>query len=138
MRLKARIGLGAIVVGLLFVGIHPQSVTDRIVAYQEWRDDLGAIDVSDGIQQGEADLIARRYEHSMVGTWSSCSGTATPILVDRTWRAQMLFGYGGEPTGQWITVDAISGGVTSPRGGTYATLASFRRAALVRAILSGR
>jgi hypothetical protein len=80
--------------------------------------------VSDGIQQEEADLIAGRYGDLLLGEWSACSGTTTPALINGEWRAEVLFGVGGEPIGIWITVDPISGGVRSPRVRTYETFAS--------------
>ena len=138
MTVKTKIGLGAGALVVLFVGIFPDAVVGRVFACQRWRDELGAIDFSDGIQKAEADVIASRYEGALLGSWSACSGTTTPTLVDGVWRAQILFGFGGEPTGHWISVNPISGGVSAPGGPRYATYASFRRAALVHAVLYGR
>jgi hypothetical protein len=114
-------------------------VPDRILAFQLQREGLREVDATNGIQSAEADWIVETYSRRFsVGRMSSCSGTTTPVLVDGIWKAEELFGFGGERTGRWISVDPISGGVTSARGPTFKTFGSFRRAILLRAILSGR
>lgn len=116
---------------------HNRTVADRIVALDGLRDRLSEVDVSDGIQADEADVIASEYSHLLLGPAAACSGTTSPTLVDGAWKAELLFGYGGEHTGRWINIDPIGGGATSPGGRHYPTFASFRRAALVSAVLHG-
>jgi hypothetical protein len=123
---------------LLFTGYHAREVASRILAFQEQREGLSGVDTTDGIQRSEADLIAAGYSHLLLGPSSLCSGTTTPNLVDGVWKAEIAFGVGGELTGQWISVDPMSGGVTSAGGRTYETFGSFRRAILLSAIVDGR
>jgi len=127
--------LGATVV---FIGYRADGVTDRIVAFQRHTEAFGAVNVTDGVQAAEADLIADAYSRLLLGAMSACSGTTTPILVGGVWKAETLFGFGGEHTGRWISVDPVSGGVTSPGERGYRSLGSLRRAILLNAILDGR
>jgi hypothetical protein len=137
MAVAARIALVGVVAVLLFVWHHPKAVVDRMLAFQHSRNELREVDLSDGIQQQEADLIAAGYEE-LLDRWSACSGTTTPALINGEWRAEVLVGFGGERTGEWIVVDPISGDVSWLGGRTHQTFASFRRAVLLRAILDGR
>lgn len=121
---------------LVMIGCY--AAPDRILAFQLQREGLREVDATDGIQSSEADLIVERYSRLFsLGRMSACSGTTTPVLEDGVWKAEELFGFGGERTGGWISVDPISGGVTSARGPTFKTFGSFRRAILFRAILNG-
>jgi hypothetical protein len=137
MPLRPRIAWWALLVVLVVIGCY--AATDRILAFQLQREGLREVDATDGIQSSEADLIVERYSRLFsLGSMSACSGTTTPALVDGVWKAEELFGFGGERTGRWISVDPMSGGLTSARGPTFKTFGSFRRAILLSAILNGR
>jgi len=126
--------LGAVVIA---AALSAGAVTKRIIAFQLLRTTLNDVDVSDGIQREEADLIAGQYSLFLLGPLGACSGTSTPVLVDGAWKAEILFGFGGEPTGHWISVDPIRGGASTPGEHRYRSFSSFRRAALAGALLRG-
>ena len=128
---------------LVPIGILTARVVDpvvkRIISFQLLRERISEVDVSDGIQRDEANLIATEYSSMLLGELDACSGTTSPTLAnDESWKAEILFGYGGEPTGRWIRIDRIRGGVSSPAEPTYDTFDSFRRARLLSVILHGR
>jgi hypothetical protein len=122
----------------LIVLFNAEPVLDRVSEFQRLRDRLGSVDVSDGIQVDEADLIASEYSDLVLGPIAACSGTTAPTLADGVWKAEILFGFGGEPTGTWITVDPVRGGVGSPGKRSYRHFDSFRRARLLTAVIRGR
>src|SRR4051812_38272028 len=88
----------------------------RVWSFQQLRERSSDVEVSDGIQENEAELIAGEYSRLLLGSAGACSGTTAPALADGAWKAEILFGFGGERTGHWITVDPIRGGVSSPGG----------------------
>ena len=113
-------------------------LANRMFSFQLLRERFGEVDVSDGVQSDEADLIVSEYLYLLLGPAGACGGTADPALADGTWKVEILFGFGGERTGRWISVDSIHGGVTSPGGPSYADFGSFRRARLLSVVVHGR
>ncbi|MDB4983048.1 MAG: hypothetical protein JWM82_3800 [Myxococcales bacterium] len=126
------------VVMLLDVGVHAREVVQRVTAFQARAASLRQVDVSNGIQVEEAGLIADTYFYRVVARDVSCGGVSTPTLVGGVWRTELLFGFAGEPTGLWILVDPISGGVSTAGAHGFKTFASLRRVVLLNALLDGR
>jgi hypothetical protein len=122
---------------LLFGGYHAREVAARVAAFQNHWEWLGKVDVENGIQADEAAVIAGEYQ-GVIDRGFLCGGVSTPILAGGAWKAEILFGFGGEPTGVWINVDPISGGVTTTGVRGYKTLGSLRRVVLLNALLDGR
>jgi hypothetical protein len=113
-------------------------LVNRVRAFRAVQERFDRVDLSDGIQTDEADLIVSEYSSLVLGPAGTCSGTTQPVLADGAWRAEILFGFGGERTGHWIAVDPVRGGVASAGESSYADFGSFRRARLTRAVIYGR
>jgi hypothetical protein len=133
-----RIAVCVLGVVALATAYHIRTVAERIVAFDGLRERLGGVEGSDGIQADEADVIASEYSQLLLGQAAACSGTTSPTFVDGQWKAEILFGYGGERTGRWISIDPVRGGVASPGGPRYPSFAWFRLATLVGVFLQGR
>jgi len=137
MAIRFRVLACGLVATLLLIGSQTPEVVRRLLAFQSHWNALRQVDATDGIQSAEADLIAAEYSGRLLGRWSACSGTTSPSLVGGAWKAEILFGFGGEPTGRWISVDPTSGGASSPGESGYQSFESLRRAVLLNALLDG-
>lgn len=138
MRAKVNVAVGILAALAIVTACFAGPLTDRVIAVQRLRTSFSEVDVSDGIQKDEADLIASEYTRLLLGPAGACSGTNDPTFSDGKWRAEILFGFGGEPSGQSISVDRNRGGVSAPGHPTYESFDAFRSARLFDAMVRGR
>lgn len=90
----------------------------------EYRTKLQSIRPEDGISADEAEAITEVYYSAYMG---HCGAPMHPQSFGSTWRASLRFGMLGKPSGEWIEVNATTGGVSASRGPSFSTFSSFRR-----------
>jgi hypothetical protein len=74
--------------------------------------DLQAVDPSDGIDAGEADVVAETYLYELSGSLAAgCGGLTSQRLRNRRWIWTVFVGVAGDKTADRVVVDARTGGV---------------------------
>jgi hypothetical protein len=86
---------------------------------------LGPIEMRDGVDQQEAQVISEVYFSTYIG---ACGGALEPKWMDGEWTSQVALGILGEHLDGEICVDARTGGVSWRGGPRFANFASFRSA----------
>ena len=96
--------------------------------WNEHRKTFAAIHVEDGIDEHEAETLARAYLDEFI---SGCGAPMAPTASAGSWSFQLKLGVAGELSAETIRVDARTGATSSSQGRpSFSSLAAFRRAVL--------
>jgi len=96
--------------------------------WNEYRNSFAAIHVEDGIDEHEAETLARVYLDEFI---SGCGAPMPPKASGGSWVSQLKLGVAGQLSAETIRVDARTGAISSSEGRPrFSSLAAFRREVL--------
>jgi hypothetical protein len=88
----------------------------------DYRRELAALNVEDGVDASEAKQIAGLY---MLEYISGCGAPQPPELRDGQWKVALRLGVAGRLSDRFVEIDPKGGAVSSPGGPAFSTFKAF-------------
>ncbi len=102
-----------ILVLMSVVGCAGPKTIQREKSVEEYRAELAAVSVADGVSAQEAQIIGENYYLRHIGM--GCGGLGQPMDEEKTWKFSPHVGLAGKSVGE-IRIDKVSGAISYDQG----------------------